>query len=567
MKLKNKIIMLSVVPVIVLGAATYLIVSISTRDNMTREIFNGLQATAISVRGQLNEVEGEYHVDDTTQELWKGDTYNVTADEDLVDPVKEATDIVTTVFYGDTRYATSVTDSNGERVLYTQAGEKVINEVLKGGREYNAQNVDVVGVPFFAYYIPLMQEGSEAPIGMVFCGMNQAVVDEKIAQATGKVLLSAVVVALICGTIAVLMSNKLVKVLDNGIYLIDEVATGNLNVEMESRFLERKDEIGNMCRYIEKLRQELTAIVSGLNQQSAILYDSSMRLQSTVNHANGAVSQVEHAIQEIADSANSQADETQKATENVILMGNMIEDTSTQATELKQNATKMHKSSEEAITILTELGQINQKAIGAIDVIYEQTNTTNESALKIHEATNLITEIAEETNLLSLNASIEAARAGEQGRGFAVVAAQIQKLAEQSNESARQIEQIITSLITDSAKSVETMNEVRSIMEQQSENVHRTEEAFTVVKEGIDHSMEGVNFITEKTKNLDEGRVNVVGVVQNLTAIAEENAASTEETSASAVEFSNMMNSIMKDTETVQDIANKIEEQMNNFKI
>lgn len=566
MKLRNKIIMLSVIPVVVLGIATYLIAASSIKSNMEREIFTGLKATAISIRSQLDETAGEYHVDEAAQELWKGDSYNVTADTGLVDPVKEATDIETTIFYGDTRYATSVTNDAGERVLHTQAGETVINEVLKGGKDYNAQNVDVVGVPFFAYYIPLMQEGSTTPVGMVFCGKNQAVVNAEIAKATNSILIFAIVIVLICCVAAIIMSTQIVKVLDKGIHLINQVATGNLGLELEPKYLQRKDEIGNMCRYIEKLRQELIMIVGGLKKQSETLYDSSTRLQSTVSDANEAVSQVERAIQEIADGATSQADETQKATENVILMGNMVEETSSQVTELKQNAEEMQKSSDEATAILGELDQINQKAISAIKVISEQTNTTNESALKIREATNLITEIAEETNLLSLNASIEAARAGEQGRGFAVVAAQIQKLAEQSNESARQIEQIITSLIDDSTKSVETMNEVRAIMEQQNENVHRTDKAFTVVKAGIDHSMDGVNFIADKTQNLDDARVNVVDVVQNLTAIAEENAAGTEETSASATEFGNMVGTIQNETEMLMGVANELEEQMNIFK-
>lgn len=112
----------------------------------------------------------------------------------------------------------------------------------------------------------------------------------------------------------------------------------------------------------------------------------------------------------------------------------------------------MRESSEEAAATLKELDNINQQAIASIDVIYEQTNITNISALKIKEATTLISSIAEETNLLSLNASIEAARAGEAGRGFAVVASQIQKLADQSNESANQIDQIIHALIEDSEK-------------------------------------------------------------------------------------------------------------------
>ena len=186
--------------------------------------------------------------------------------------------------------------------------------------------------------------------------------------------------------------------------------------------------------------------------------------------------------------------------------------------------------------------------------------------MKIREATNLITAIAEETNLLSLNASIEAARAGEQGRGFAVVAAQIQKLAEQSNESARQIEQIITMLIQDSNKAVETMDEVRQIMQRQSENVEKTEQIFSQVKDGIDHSIDSVNIIADKTKSLDAARVTVVDVVQNLTAIAEENAAGTEETSASTAEFSNMMGDIQGTSGELQNIANTLENNLSIFK-
>lgn len=191
------------------------------------------------------------------------------------------------------------------------------------------------------------------------------------------------------------------------------------------------------------------------------------------------------------------------------------------------SARAMRSAGENAMKILDELNKINQQTKDAISVIYEQTNTTNTSAMKIKEATDIITDIAEETNLLSLNASIEAARAGEQGRGFAVVASQIQKLAEQSNESARQIALIIDELISDSEKSVETMEEVKEVIGKQDEYVSNTESSFRDVNDGIAKSIDGIRTIAAKTKDLDGARVKVVDVVQNLTAIAEENAAST----------------------------------------
>ena len=246
-------------------------------------------------------------------------------------------------------------------------------------------------------------------------------------------------------------------------------------------------------------------------------------------------------------------------------MGNMIEHTNSQVENLTSTANLMRESSEEAAATLKELDNINQQAIASIDVIYEQTNITNISALKIKEATTLISSIAEETNLLSLNASIEAARAGEAGRGFAVVASQIQKLADQSNESANQIDQIIHALIEDSEKAVKTMDEVKTIMNLQSENVHKTGQVFEQVRDGISSSISGVGEIATKTTQLDKARGDVVDVVQNLTAIAQQNAASTEETSASVMEVSNVMQEIMENANRLKEIASILEENMNSF--
>ena len=294
-------------------------------------------------------------------------------------------------------------------------------------------------------------------------------------------------------------------------------------------------------------------------------YNASTELDTNASHTTSTVGNVETAVNEIATGATNQASETQKATDDIVNMGNMIEHTNSQVENLTSTANLMRESSEEAAATLKELDNINQQAIASIDVIYEQTNITNISALKIKEATTLISSIAEETNLLSLNASIEAARAGEAGRGFAVVASQIQKLADQSNESANQIDQIIHALIEDSEKAVKTMDEVKTIMNLQSENVHKTGQVFEQVRDGISSSISGVGEIAAKTTQLDKARGDVVDVVQNLTAIAQQNAASTEETSASVMEVSNVMQEIMENANRLKEIASILEENMNSF--
>ncbi len=381
-------------------------------------------------------------------------------------------------------------------------------------------------------------------------------------------IILAVVIVVVCSVVGYIATARMIKPVAKVTEIINKLADMDFTENEEQQKLnKRKDETGSMSRAISVLHDQLVNVVGSLKNQSERLFEASDALNTNAAETAETVEQVEKAVAEISDGATSQADETQKATENVILMGNMVEDTSKEVDNLIVNANEMKTSSDEATATLAELEQVNRQAKEAIDIIYEQTNITNESALKIREATELITSIAEETNLLSLNASIEAARAGEQGRGFAVVASQIQKLAEQSNESAHQIEQITDSLISDSEKAVKTMGEVKEIMNKQSEHLAKTDEIFTQVKTGIDSSIAGVNVIADKTKRLDDARVTVVDVVHNLTAIAEENAASTEETSASVTEVSNIVYHISDNANKMRDVANELEQNMNIFKL
>lgn len=333
------------------------------------------------------------------------------------------------------------------------------------------------------------------------------------------------------------------------------------------KLIKRKDETGLMSRSVAALRYEMIEMIEEIQKQSNELFGASERLDYDASETTKTVEQVESAVADIATGATGQAEETQHATENVISMGNMIQDTNTEAEILQDNSKQMQHSSTQAMEILGELMKVNDRTKVSIEEIYEQTNITNASAQKIKEATELITSIAEETNLLSLNASIEAARAGEQGRGFAVVAGQIQKLAEQSNESARQIDEITNALIQDSTKAVDTMQQVREIMDEQSGKMQKTDEMFRQVNTGVDNALDSVINITGKTENLDGSRTRVIDVVQNLSAIAEENAASSEETSASISEVSAIVTDISDNASRLKEIAYQLDQSVKKFKV
>ncbi len=333
------------------------------------------------------------------------------------------------------------------------------------------------------------------------------------------------------------------------------------------RLSARRDEIGVMARSLGTLKEELAGVVYAIRESCESLVASADVLNNGAAETTTTMEQVENAVNDIANGASNQAEETQGATENVILIGDMVKDTNNTVSDLMVSANEMNIANQNAKQILSELRDINRQSGEYIDIIARQTEITNESALKIGEATKLITDIASETNLLSLNASIEAARAGEQGRGFAVVASEIQKLAEQSSESARRIEEIISVLLLDSEKAVTTMRKVKEIIGQQTEHIVRTDEAFVEIQKGVEDSIEGMQVISEKAQEMDRARVNVVDVVNNLTAIAEENAAATEETSASVVEVTSIVADIADKAHGLNAIAEELEEKIGIFQL
>lgn len=378
-----------------------------------------------------------------------------------------------------------------------------------------------------------------------------------------------VIAVILCSAIGYILVSVMIRpVIKLTDYLTDKISNMDFTVDEEQEKLAgHKDEIGSMSKAVSLLRERLAEVVENIRSQSEMLMSAADDLSSSASETATTMDQVENAVNDIAQGATSQAEETQSATENVVEMGNMVEESNEVVDQLEGYASKMKEASNRAKEILTELEQVNIKTEQYIDVIAMQTDTTNDSAQKISEAASMITEIAEETNLLSLNASIEAARAGEQGRGFAVVASQIQKLAEQSNESAQQIGNIISVLLADSKKAVEIMSDVKLSMKEQSEHVERTDQAFGEISTEVDGSVKAMNYISEKMNQMDEARSKVIDVVQALTAIAEENAASTEETSAAVTEVSAIVTGISEKSEELRKVAEDMEESMSIFKI
>lgn len=566
MNLRNKILSIVVLPLCLLGIVTIIITITQTRSSLIEEVKDSLRGTAAATLAAYDQNSGEY-LKAENGDVWKGG-YNISKSDKLLDNIKEQSGMDVTFFYGSQRIMSSAKDANGQRILGSPAGDVIVQKVLQNGEEYFSSRVSLDGVQNYGYYIPVYQKGAEgSSVGMIFVGTNKKEKDQAIDRILKTVIFSVLAVVAICIFVAVSISMSITGSLQKGIGVVQKVAQGELGTAIDTKLLGRKDEIGDLAKAIETLQQALLNIISKISNSSEQITRAADDLGVTANETNSTMKQVECAVSSITGNISEQAQSTKSTTDNIVLMGEQIGITSSEVNLLNQNADLMRRSSEQATTTIQQLRQINTEVENSIETINRQIHLTNDSAQKIRAATEIIASIADETNLLSLNASIEAARSGESGRGFAVVAAQIQKLAEQSNNSSRVIEKITNDLINNSAETVAIMSNVHEIISSQSQNMIETEQIVAEVMSGIGTSLERIEQIESSTVMLEDSRNRIVQAVEGLSEIAQQNAASTQETCAQTVEVSNTFAEIEGSAKQLMDIAEDLSNTMKYFRL
>lgn len=533
MKLKEKILALSLVPVLVLGITMFLVAADRIANGIYDAAYNGMHATTLAVRDIFEEGKsGAYHMDEQGM-LWKGDALNISQATNIVDHIKESTGIDVTIFWGDTRILTSIVDEHGARQINTKASAEVAERVLQNGETYYDRNIEILGQRYIVSYTPLYQENSKEIIGMIFLGTPQQTVSVIINKIRGQFLLIILCMLLFVTVIAYTLVSRIVAALKKNMELLDCISSGNLQIEVQPALVRRKDEIGDLAKNILNLTDALRTIVLNIRTKSEALNEDTNEIERISDNVYQVMKEVNNATQEMGTSCTTQAEDANQANSNVACMGDMIIENTTQITELHEISGTMKTGATAALEQVAELNDVMRSVKESIAFLSEQTSLTNESVAKISSTTELITAIASQTNLLSLNASIEAARAGEHGRGFSVVASEIQQLSEQSNRAAGEIQKMIANLNTNSTHTLDRVKEVQHVIEKQEENIQKTSEIFREVCNHIDQSASGMDIIMENSEKLEDIRTETVTVVQDSASLSEENSASIQEMMAS----------------------------------
>lgn len=538
----------------------------SLRQGMQEEAFGGLQDLAIAVNAAYQGISPDDFTLNEEGDLMKGGL-NVTEDTALIDSFTDGGDSDITIFYGDTRKATTLIDSaSGERIVGTKASDNVIESVINKGENFSSTSLVINGEKYYAYYMPIT--GNDGSVdGMVFTGKPSEDIDRLIQKHLVQMAGMSAVVLLLAAIIAAIVVRIIVTAIRSAEEELAKLADGDLNASLPEKYEKRHDEVGAMAVAVNNLSMELRTIIGSIKKSAEQVQAAGNEMETAATHTSANADDISRAVEDISKGAVSQAEDIEHATGQVSNMGDLIEQITQEMVELSSRAVEMKQQGEDSVNIVSNLSEANDRTVEAITRIGEQIRTTDESVSKIRESVTMIASIADETNLLSLNASIEAARAGESGRGFAVVASEIQKLAEESNSSAIHIEEVIAKLSEESETSMRLMDEVQHIMAEQQQKLKDTRLKFEQVNSGIALAKDKTQNVTGMAQNCDESRVKVVDVISNLSAISEENAASSEETNASMEELNATINILAEHAKSLKRLSDDLNEEVSFFKM
>lgn len=545
-----------------------ILITVFSRQSLTKSVENEIEGALKIVAISLDETysnlyQGDYE-QDKSGKIKKGDV-SISGNTDLIDALKKRTNYDITLYFNGMRLVTTLRSDTGAPANGTPADSAVYEKIMKGKTVF-LSNVKLYGKEYYVLYQPLVNaDGTVA--GGIGVAKDATDVQKTIAAQTRRITLISIVLLVLAAVVIIFLTTRMVTVMKSTKHFLAKLAQGEFGVVPKQKHVKRNDELGDIYRSSVQLQQELRKIVDNIKQSSESLINSANQLTGMAQSTRTTVDSVCDSMRGITDASVTQNEETTVAIGNVQGMANEIAYISHIMDSLTQHANQMSEAEQASEAIIHQLNASNEETIDTITNVAEQINALHSSVESIQTAINMIQSIAEETDLLSLNANIEAARAGESGRGFSVVATQISKLADQSNSTAENVADIIANIIAEADRMVEMMGDVKNKIHEQQKKLDDTMDKSGAVALGVNNSLRDIDTIRNKISVLSQSGDSIQDIVTNLASIAEQNESSTQATMDSALGMSDTMNSLENASESLKDMARALDESLVRFKM
>ena len=537
-----------------------LISAIMNSEKSTKSLYSEkLTSIAVAVlQSYDNLMDGSYSL--KNGQVYKG---NTPLTEDLLDAIYNKDEVHMTIFYGDTRYLTTIKDSGGNRIVGTKASDEVIDTVLNQGENYISEGVDIQGVKYFATYEPL--KNGEEIVGILFIGLEQSKIQEVINGLIVHMVVVGSIIAVVLLAITFVVCLMLVKSIQIVANDLRTLTDGNLNIDCHVKKINKNDEIDGLADCTNKLAERLREVVDRIQKNSGILNSDSVKLNDVVSDTSSSVSNVVSAMDDVAHGATNQAETSSDLMANIEELSAKLDMITSHIDELNETTKSVSDDAMDTKHIMNELLGINEDTKNSVEAIVNQSRDTLNAVEEINSIVRAIEEITTQTNLLSLNASIEAARAGESGRGFAVVAGEIGALAQQSADSAKKISIIISNIVSQVEKSSALSDDLSKNASHQINKLADTQRTMETVLSGVEDISTNTDSIYSEVKSLMLIKDSISDSVETLSATSQENAAASQETSASATVIEGNMSVLKDSSDDISNVASDLHEAVSYF--
>jgi methyl-accepting chemotaxis protein len=346
--------------------------------------------------------------------------------------------------------------------------------------------------------------------------------------------------------------------------VMSKAAEGDLTVRGP---IMHEDEIGVLTDECNILIASLADIASKVRRSAESVSAAATELSASSQEINSSTMEISTSVQQIAHGAELQSrkvEETTGSMESIVETVNDVAARAEEASRISEEASRYaeqgHDATDQAVTKIREVQQAIETLAGSVELLGDRSG-------EIGKIVDVITSIADQTNLLSLNAAIEAARAGESGRGFSVVAEEVRKLAEGSGKAAEQIGELIKEVQTETARAVKYMQIGIQEVNAGSEVVGRTGESLNQINEAVARTSALAEQISRSMQSQRERTSSVDRAMHDIAAVVEQNAASAEETAAAAQEQTACMEEVSSSAQDLADMAHKLEDAVHIFHV